>query len=1298
MTYRARFFASATTAAIIFSCLLSGQESSQISGTVKDPQGAVVAGATVDTTGVDTNTHYPARTNGRGEYVVASLPAALYRVTVSVPGFQTATVENIKLQPGVPATVNVTLKVGNVTDSVEVTSGAELLQTETTSVTTNLEGAQINQLPVNSRNGNELLTLLPGTNSPGTIRTSSIDGLPKSSLNMTLDGASMHDPYLRSSDGFFASLQAKPDAVEEVAVTTAGASADMLGQGAVQVRFVTKSGTNRFHGTLFWQNRNNDFNANYYFNNIDGLPRDRINLNQFGGSIGGPIKKDKLFFFVNQEWFKLPQSSNSAQLLIPTATAVTGIYTYADATGLKHSINLYNLAALGNSSLPSGTRPYATTPDPSMLSTLQQMVQLASPTAGSLTSRIAQAGDYNRNNFTFQTPGQNNRSFPTAHLDWVASARHHFDTVGNYQTYYANPDTVNGTIPILPGTGSVLGNPQVGSSRRITHSISAALRSAWTPRFTSELRFSTQGGPVVFWQEQTSALFSAWGGYAPVVAGGYVANPWTSGNAAPGSTRRDSPVTTARANLTYAGGPHTLAFGGSFTNIDHYEQTISTDQIPEVTLGVATNDPINTGTTAIFTAANFPGATTQQRTDAMNLYTTLTGRVASITRSLTLDEKTRQYSTNGAIDRTRERYMGLFAHDTWKAARNLTVNFSVRWDVAFPFEDLAGLYTSSGYAGAWGPSGVGHLFEPGATGGSPTFFNLVTPGQTGFPTNYHFFLPSAGLAWSLPTGPGILKWLTGTSGKSVFRMGYSISGVQDGMAVFRYIWGANPGSSTNVSVDPGNFPQIFGPAGSVWLRDGNLPAQKVASSPTFPAALASNQTVNEFDPGLRQPYVQSWSAGVQRELPGAIVFEVRYVGNHSVGLWRRENLNETNIFENGFLTEFKIAQQNLVIAQAKTPGSVNFGNQGLPGQQSVPILSTALGTTSDTTTATYLQQGQAGASAYAIATNTTRMNNLIKAGYPANFFRVNPYTTGAAYVLRNGGMSEYDALHVELRKRLARGLLLQGNYVWGKALTNMNASAEDDLSEPQTLRNVDASKGVSPWDIRHSAKLNYIYELPWGPGRRWLSHTSNTFARKLLEGWELAGSTIVQTGSPALLRSRRATVNGNLNISASADSGVELHNITAQQLQSMVAIRKTGNGLVYFLPQDLIDNSLAAFEQGGKTLASLDPTKPYIGPPTTPGEFGERIYLYGPMRTRVNFSIMKRTKIGERKTIEFRCNLLNAFNDVNFLLGAAGNDVNSMTLASSTFGQTRSAYRDFSVSGSNDPGGRMIDFLLRFSF
>jgi hypothetical protein len=160
---------------------------------------------------------------------------------------------------------------------------------------------------------------------------------------------------------------------------------------------------------------------------------------------------------------------------------------------------------------------------------------------------------------------------------------------------------------------------------------------------------------------------------------------------------------------------------------------------------------------------------------------------------------------------------------------------------------------------------------------------------------------------------------------------------------------------------------------------------------------------------------------------------------------------------------------------------------------------------------------------------------------------------------------------------------------------------------------------------------------------------------------------------------------------------VILHNLTASQLQDMMAIRKTGSGLVYFLPQALIDNSLAAFEVGGKTLADLNPNLPYIGPPTTAGQFGQRVFLYGPWQQRWDLSVVKRTRITEGTNFELRASFLNAFNQTNLLLGAAGNDVNTL-LFGSGFGQTRSAQRDITVSGANDPGGRLVEFQLRFNF
>ena len=323
------------------------------------------------------------------------------------------------------------------------------------------------------------------------------------------------------------------------------------------------------------------------------------------------------------------------------------------------------------------------------------------------------------------------------------------------------------------------------------------------------------------------------------------------------------------------------------------------------------------------------------------------------------------------------------------------------------------------------------------------------------------------------------------------------------------------------------------------------------------------------------------------------------------------------------------------------------------------------------------------------------MTSLRNAGYPANLFTVNPTTVnGGSFLVTNGGASTYNALQIEVRRRMASGLLLQGSYAWSKSLTNMPASSSAGSSQPTTFRSSLNDKGPSPWDIRHGLKLNYVYELPIGPGKRYFSH-GNVIARKALEGWQISGVSRVQSGSPDRITSNRGTFNN------AADNGVVLYNMTAADLNEAIKIRKTtasnGFGLVYFLPQDLVNNSLAAWEVGGFTLNNLDRTKPYIGPQTDPGKLGYRIWMYGPWQARFDVSLAKETRIAEGKTLELRAQALNVVNSVNFLLGAAGNEVNTGGVGA-TFGQTRSAYRDITVSGSSDPGGRIVEFVVRFRF
>jgi hypothetical protein len=242
-------------------------------------------------------------------------------------------------------------------------------------------------------------------------------------------------------------------------------------------------------------------------------------------------------------------------------------------------------------------------------------------------------------------------------------------------------------------------------------------------------------------------------------------------------------------------------------------------------------------------------------------------------------------------------------------------------------------------------------------------------------------------------------------------------------------------------------------------------------------------------------------------------------------------------------------------------------------------------------------------------------------------------------------------------------------------------------------------KSPSPFDIRQAIKLNWEYELPIGRGRRFINSSGNAVVRKVVEGWQLASVTRVQSGSPIRLNSGRSTTNQN-------DAGVIFHNLTSHQLQEMMQIRKvtlpaTASsgpiGAVYYLPQALIDNSNAAFEVNGKTLANLDRNAPYIGPPDQAGELGQRAFLYGPWQQKWDFSLLKKTYIKERANVEFRVQALNAFNRTNFLLFVPGNGITTtLNTNLSSFGQTTGAYRD--LSNTNDPGGRIVEFSLRFNF
>jgi carboxypeptidase family protein/TonB-dependent receptor-like protein len=1287
-----------TSFLITSSFLVFGQSgtTATLSGTVFEATGAVLSGATVVVKNTATGAEFKVNTGSNGSYTIPSLSAGTYTVTIEAQGFKKAVVQDVKLDAGIPATANVTMEIGVASETVVVQGGAEVLQTQSANVATTITGRQITELPFTSRDALDLVLLLPGTNTPGRPRTSTINGLPKGSLNITIDGINVQDNTLKSNDGFFTYIRPRIDAIEEVTVSTATPGAESAGEGAVQIKFVTKSGNNELHGSVYEYHRNPSLNANYYFNNRDlpadpntgKAPRSRVLLNQYGFKFGGPFRipklfdgRDKAFFFVNYEEYRLPEQT-LRQRTILTPAAQSGIYTW-DVTlpgGVteRRSKNMLTLAA---------DNSQTATADPTVAGLLTAIRQ-----STTTTGLVESLTDPNLQRFSFINSGNQVRRFPTLRLDFNLTSKHHLENTWNYQKFSGTVDFLNNVDPAFPGFLNQ------GSQTSNRFSNVTALRSTLSSTLTNEARFGLTGGTLSFFGEVNPAQFANQGGFSL----GLGAAGITGATVTRAPSRRNAPVWQFNDTVSLVKGAHSLNFGGTFTQVNFWSRATSDGVVRAITFGLNQADPAN----SLFTGGangNFPGATQTQTAQAAGIYATLTGRITAVSGAQGLDEESLKYQFAGdVVQRVRQREFGVFGQDSWRVRQNLTLNAGLRYEVQLPFTSQNSVYSQVPYAELFGLSGQGKLFQPGVISGKVPQFTQFNEGDRTFNTDRNVFAPSIGVAWSPQSKDGFFKHLFGESGQTVFRGGYSIATNREGLNVVLSILGANPGLTlpASRSIALGNLT-----AGTL-LRNGVPgPPPNLPTDPTYPLTAGLANSVNAFLPNLQTGYVQSFTFGWQREINKDTAVEVRYVGNRGVKLWRQYNLNEINVVENGFFNEFKLAQNNLAICQANSAAcqaaqaaagvtptnrtANNFANWGLPGQTALPIMQGFFGAVPssasfrNTTFVNALDPTFPSPTGFA---NTIFSNpasfaaNARAAGIADNFFVVNPSVgTSGAFLVDNGGRTSYDSLQIELRRRLSKGLLVQGSYAFGKAFTNMYVSSSTVSSQPITLRDPRLDKSVSPFNITHGFKANWIYELPFGRGKSLLGGVSR-WTDLAVGGWEFHGAARLQTGAPFSL------------------GAANLVGMTIDDLRDMVKVRKEANRLAFFLPQDVIDNTRRAFGS-----LSGSPTGKYIEPVNrnTPVAFGgqrgfSNIVLYGPNFYRFDLSAIKKFRITESVNFELRAEFLNAFNNINFIVGSPNNDVNILGVGGTTFGQITSAYQD--TSTTNDPGGRLIQFVGRINF
>jgi hypothetical protein len=1255
-------------------------QTSPINGVVTDSAGGVVPGATVTLVNDATKVTSEQVTNTSGQFSFPGMPVGTYTVTVSLGGFKTYVAREVRVVAGSPATVNAVLEVGDLTETVEVRAGSELVQTQSSTVTSTLSIEQLSEIPLNSRNALYSVALLPGVSQTGGPRQASIMGLPNNTVNITIDGVTTGN-MLQSGDGFFSMVTPRMDAVEEITVTGA-VPGSTGGSGSVQIQMVTRSGSNRFDGSVYHYWRDTKFNSNYYFNKINDLPKNEVVAHQYGFRQGGPIVipglvdgRNRAFFFFNFEHLHQPSSATRTREFL-TAEAATGLFGYNVTVAGQEERRFVNLVTLAQNNGQISTF------DPDVLRVLGK-IHAGVQTTGTIND----IGLANRRQYVYQTESVGNQYSPTTRLDFNLSDRHRLSGSYWWQRFTSDVDLLNSREPRFPG----LDNSASQNSYRTTGN--STLRSTFGSNLVNELRGGWQWSPNDFFSNVTADQFNEMGGYGLTWPGSTGTSPTHTISPAP----RNTTTWNLENTVNWLRGSHSLSMGGTYMGVLNRQNNYTVT--PNVVLGFdTTNDPA----IPMFTTTTFPGATNAQLTEARNIYALLTGRVTSIPGTARLDSASGDYVYNGDLARkSRQDIFSAFIQDSWRVSPTFTMNMGLRWDLFRPYTPADNTWSAASMEDICGISGIGsgpdgracNLFQPGVETGKliPTYTRFE-PGTPAFNTQWTNFAPNVGVAWRPDVQSGWLRTLLGDPEQATVRAGYGLSYNQERIDRFTVNAGSNPGGTVDVQRNTTTGYPLYLPGESVPLlyreRD-RLGPPDFPQRPEYPIEATTANSVNIFGDNLRTPRVHSYSVGVQRSVGRDMALEVRYVGNQNKHTWAEENWNERNFLTNGFLQEFHAAQQNIAANIAAGLGNT-FAFTGAPGTSPLPMHLAYINGRADFnnpaayTGTTYTNQTFINrfspldpnvTTALSAIDTTANRTRALAAGMPRNQIMLNPMVSGG-WVVQDRNWTQYDSMQVELRRRLSQGLLVAANYTYETRKGSSQQSLHFDRFS------------VSTTSVPHVFKMNWHYEVPVGQGRRFGTNF-NRVMDGILGGWEFSGNGRVQTQRYRMV-------------------GVELEGMTEKDLQKEFKIRIERNAAgvtqVFSFPEDIRLNTWAAFSVDpttptGYSVARGVPTGRYIRPAGGPGctyifryDCGTSdINLNGPLFSRWDMRIKKRFNLVGRANFELMMEMLNVFDTVNFNHSTAFNPTNGVD----TFRVT-SAYTD--INTTFDPGGRIGQLVWRINW
>ena len=1278
-----------------------------ITVTAKDTTGGLVPQTALLLIDTATNDARHGTTRENGEFTFVNLPIGTYRLTATRSGYQTVDVGEVIVHAAQTTDVPIALQVGASSQTVQVNaSDASLLEATSNAIGTIVDMKQIEDLPLEGRDLSQLSRYTPGY--AGDNGTGFWNGQPLISQGTNIDGTIGSSSRMKIFGNAEPAVTPRVEDIAEMSVQTDQLDLDQgFGQAVMQSNFVTRRGSNEFHGRVFENFHNDGLNANTWANNVTGERRAKSIYNDFGGTLGGRILRDKLFFFGGYSEQKIPGGFTAGNSFL-TPDAQSGNFTYTGTDGNVHTVNVLNVAHGYSSSLPGSVNSIIAT-------------QLSNINSSLTAGKTSTGSDPNLNSISWFNNNSQTTYYPIVRVDWNATEKLRM-SLSWTETYNVQPGATAAPFP-----GPQFSDMAAGNKTK-NYTTSYAIDWDISPRLINQFKFG-------FLYDINQFAYNAKPLYTTNPSVNWPVDPNTnlSGQSYQLPVTSYYPAFNATDSVTYQRGKHTLKAGFTgYHEQDHYWNPPS--GFPNYALGLAAGDPaINAFTTS--STGTLPDASNSALKEAQNLYATLTGRISSVGGTYAYSAQSGDYKHaigSYALDESTLAW-GLFAQDNYRVLPSVTLNYGLRWDFTGQSVDKTGAYHSADPSSVYGPTAIGDLFHPGSLNGNQNPMIVARPRAY---EPYHVTpQPALGLAWNPKWSDGALGKLSG-DGKLVIRAGYSLRRFTE---PYQYYWNnvSDQGSffyqSFSLSANATGTTGTFSP-GSLSLGD-NLPGYLYTPTAYAKAVPESDYTflgncpgcgtpgVVGIDSHIQQPYTQSWNFGIQRQF-GSRVLEIRYAGNRNLHQWINNNTNEVNVFENGFLAEFKNAQANLAAYRQANPGcdaagTCSFANNGLSGQAPLPIMSAAFnGEASGGTGAPFvdynngaflndLDTGQVGAFASALSGingTTSYFCNLVgssfapcvnNAGYtggaglgvPINFFQANPYAAGyQTQYMTAGGYSNYNSLQVDLRQGSWAGLQFDANYTYSHTLgfaVNTNGPGGVTCGgydgwcawpDTFTLRNTRLSYGPAQFDIRNVFHFTGTYDLPFGKGKMFLS--SNNLASRMLGNWTVGTIATFQTGTPQELSS------GNLTFNDYGDGGIVLNGVSVSQLQHAIGVHRVP-GKTYAL---LMDPKYLASPDGS---GGANPQ--FIQPNITPGSIGRIAYLYGPHAFYNDLSLSKTFPVFETVRFKLQAEATNVWNHPVF-----GNTSGSFGGAP-TYGGGYVLNNGFGTSGTtNDP--RVIEFRANIEF